>query len=120
MFCLSLTGCLRRRRPKPSVFTNTWAGCNAGYLLALISQSCCKCVEINFAILTTTISHFERVLDLIQIVESFSSRRRADVWVRPARTSAWWDNIRAGLAIRCVPCSYINNRKCRESKCKSQ
>ena len=38
-------------------------------LLALVA-SLMECIEINFAILTTTISHF------IQIVEYFSSRRR--------------------------------------------
>ena len=38
-------------------------------LLALVA-SLMECIEINFSILTTTISHF------IQIVESFSSGRR--------------------------------------------
>ena len=61
-------------------------------LLAVVA-SLMECIEINFAILTTTISHF------IQIVESFSSRRRGAkclgfeprqrwFWVRPSQTSA--------------------------------
>ena len=61
-------------------------------LLALVA-SLMECIEINFSILTTTISHF------IQIVESFSSGRRGAkclgfeprqrwFWVRPSQTSA--------------------------------
>ena len=61
-------------------------------LLALVA-SLMECIEINFAILTTTISHF------IQIVEYFSSGRRGAkylgfeprqrwFWVRPSQTSA--------------------------------
>ena len=46
-----------------------------GTLLALIS-SFIACVEINFAFLRTTISHFKRRLNLIQFVESLSWRRR--------------------------------------------
>ena len=68
-------------------------------LLALIT-SLIACDENNFAIiLMTTISHFKRRLNLIQIVESFISRqgrvkrrcsepRRERFWVRPARTIA--------------------------------
>ena len=79
-------------------------------LLALIS-SFIACVEINFAFMRTTISHFKRILNLIQFVESLSSRRRRAkchrsephqvkaIWVRPARTRAWWVNVQAGLAI---------------------
>ena len=47
-------------------------------LLALIARLI-ACVEINFSILTTTISHFKRRLSLIQIVQSFSCRRRRRV-----------------------------------------
>ena len=41
-------------------------------MLSALIASLIECVEINFAILTTTISHFK----CIEIVESLSSRRR--------------------------------------------
>ena len=70
-----------------------------------------ECAGISLVILTTKISHFKRRRNHIQIVESVSSRRRRAkrlllnfarqkrFWVRPARTSAWWDSVQAGLAI---------------------
>lgn len=80
-----------------------------------VIASLIDCVELNFAILTTTITHLKRRLNLIQIVECFSVRRGSvkrassdlnlvkddfvEFWVRPAQTSVWWDNVRAGLAI---------------------
>ena len=48
-----------------------------------------------------------------------SEPRQRRFGVRSARTSAWWDNIRAGLAIQCARYIFNNNKKCRESKCKS-
>ena len=40
-----------------------------------VIASLIDCVELNFAILTTTITHLKRRLNLIQIVECFSVRR---------------------------------------------
>ena len=80
-----------------------------------VIASLIDCVELSFAILTTTITHLKRRLNLIQIEECFSVRRGSvqrassdlnlvkddfvEFWVRPAQTSVWWDNVRAGLAI---------------------
>jgi len=62
-----------------------------------------ECAGTSLVILTT-ISHFKRRRNHIQIVESFSSRqmnfaRQKRFWVRPAHTSARWDSVQAGLAI---------------------
>lgn len=70
-----------------------------------------ECAGISLVILTTTISHFKRRRNHIQIVESVSSRRRRAkrlllnfarqkrFLVRPARTSAWWDSVQVGLTV---------------------
>lgn len=70
-----------------------------------------ECAGTSLVILTTTISHFKRRRNHIQIVESVSSRRRRAKRLllnfarqkrfsfRPAHTSAWWDSVQADLAI---------------------
>ena len=59
-------------------------------LLALIT-SLIACVENNFAIiLMTTISHFKRRLNLIQIVESFISRQGR---VKRLRSEPRWERF---------------------------
>lgn len=70
-----------------------------------------ECAGTSLVILTTTISHFKRRRNHIQIVESVSSRRRRAkrlllnfarqkrFSIRPAKTSAWWDSVQADLAI---------------------
>ena len=52
------------------------AGTNVLFAFLLpLTASLIECVELNFAILTTTITHLKRRLNLIQIVECFSVRR---------------------------------------------
>ena len=68
-----------------------------------------ECAE-SILRMTATITHFKRRLNLIQFVESHSSRQRRikclllnhfkeNFGVRPALKCAWWDNVQAGPAI---------------------
>ena len=78
----------------------------ASVLLGLIS-SLLACMQLNVAILNAEISYARRRLDICKLFTLSTGRngrqkqlkrvekqcRPRRFWVRPGRTSAWWDNF---------------------------
>ena len=72
-------------------------------------------IEMNIAIVSVVATHFRRKFGIIQAIESINSnqtivkrlqlqrrclRRPRRFWVRPGRSSSWWDNMQLGIAIK--------------------